>query len=326
ALSLYLVQTIEILEPGSGTWAVDVLSLVEAILEDPRAIIYRQVDKLKGELVGALKAEGVEYEERMERLEQVRPPRPNEEFIRETFAAFSAAHPWVGDEDIRPKSIAREMYERCLSFNDYVNDLGLSRSEGVLLRYLSQCYKAAVQTIPSRLWTEELDDVLAFLHGLARRTDASLLEEWELLVAGPAERGPEAPAQTERPPSVADDPRAFRARIRGEIHALLGALSRTDYEDAAGLVVQDPEDPWPSERFAGALEPYFTEHGAIDVTPKARLPHNTVIRELEHRLWEVHQKLIDPEGDEDWGLELVVDLRSPRDESGALIELRRIGV
>jgi hypothetical protein len=326
ALSLYLVQTIELLEPASETWHLDVLSLVEAILEDPKAVIYRQVDKLKGELVAQLKAEGVEYEERMERLQQVRPPQPNEEFIRETFAAFALAHPWVGEEGLRPKSIAREMYERCLGFNDYVNELGLSRSEGVLLRYLSQCYKAAVQTIPSTLWTEELDDVLSFLHGLARRTDASLLEEWELLVDGPLERGPEGAAQPDRPPSVADDPRALRARIRAEIHALLGALSRRDFEDAAGLVAPDPDDPWTPERFAAALEPYFAVHAAIDVTPKARLPHNTVIREMEHRLWEVHQKIIDPQGDEDFGLELVVDLRVPKDESGPLIALRRIGI
>ena len=323
ALSLYLVQTIELVEAEPEEAALVVLSLVEAILEDPRAVLYRQVDKLKGELVARLKAEGVEYEERMERLAEVEPPRPEESFILETFEAFAQTHPWVAEHEVRPKSVAREMYERCLEFNDYVREYGLERSEGVLLRYLSQCYKTAVQTIPPEHWTEPLADVLAFLHGLARRTDDSLLEEWELL----SERPQEAPAQDaapERPRSLADDPRAFKARVRSDVHALLGALSRRDYAAAAELVHRSEAHAWSADEIERALAPYFAEHAAIDVTPRARAAHHTVIREDAHRLFTVHHKLIDPEGDEDWGLELRVDLVEPRDERGPLIELVKV--
>jgi hypothetical protein len=326
ALSLYLVATLDFLDRETGTYALDALSLVEAILENPRAVLERQVDRIKDELIGRLKAEGVEYEERMERLRAVEHPQPMRELIEETFTAFAAMHPWVGDESVRPKSVAREMFEGYVAFNDYVNLYGLQRSEGVLLRYLSQVYKTAVQTVPPSFWTEPFEDALAYLHGLVRRVDASLVEEWQLLMDTPTGSETSAAAEPGRPPSIADDPRALRARIREELHTLVAALARRDLETAAELVRSDAESPWTKERFAEATAPYFAEHAAIDLTPRARQTANTAIREIEHRLWEVHHKIIDPEGDEDWGIEATVDLRTPCDESGPLIELRRIGV
>jgi superfamily II RNA helicase len=326
-LSLYLVEALEMIDPDPETFAIDALTLVEAILENPRAVLYRQVDKLKGELVGRLKAEGVPYEERMEQLAEVEHPQPNVELIRLSFDAFAEFHPWVDGEGIHPKSIAREMFERCVDFNDYVNEYGLARSEGVLLRYLIQAYKTALQNVPERYWDETFEDILAFLHGVVRRTDSSLLEEWETLMAGPLERtGARTPERPARPPSVADDPRAFKARVRGELHVLLGALARRDYGAACALVHRTDENEWSAERFEQALVPYFEEHATIDVTPRARLVHNTTIREEGPRAWIVQQKIIDPEGAEDWGLECLIDLTEPRDETGPLIELRRVGI
>ncbi|MBW2278392.1 MAG: DUF3516 domain-containing protein, partial [Deltaproteobacteria bacterium] len=326
-LSLYLVQALEMLDPQSETFALDALTLVESILEDPKAVLYRQVDQLKGELVGRLKSEGVPYDERMEQLEQVEHPKPNAEFVYESFAAFSEVHPWVDGESIRPKSIAREAFERLADFNDYVHHYGLHRSEGVLLRYLTQTYKTALQNVPETYWDETFEDILAFLHGVVRRTDSSLLEEWETLMEGPVRRpAEEEPSRPKRPPSVADDPRAFKARVRSELHVLLGALSRKDYEAACALLHQTEQHEWSPEAFEEALASYFEEHAAIDVTPRARQAHNTTIREDEKRVWACQQKIIDPEGDEDWGLECVVDLAEPRDESGPLIELIRIGI
>ncbi len=325
-LSLYLVATIDLLEGEPEVRALDMLTLVEAILEDPRAVLFRQVDKLKGELIGRLKAQGVEYEERMEQLEKVEHPKPNVEFIDETFTAFAGVHPWMGDEDIRPKSVAREMFENCYEFNYYINLYGLARSEGVLLRYLTQVYKAAVQTVPESFWTEEFEDILAYLHGLVRRVDSSLIEEWALLMDGPVEAAGDKAQPAERMPSVADDPRAFAARVRNELHVLLGALSRKDWEGATVLVRRDGDPAWEAADFEEALAPYFEAHGEIDLTPRARQTRNTVIRQDANRLWTVHQKIIDPEGEEDWGLECEIDLTKPYDETGPLIELKKIGI
>jgi hypothetical protein len=326
-LSLYLIESLTMLDPDSETFALDALTLVETILEDPKPVLFRQVDRLKGDLVARLKAEGVPYEERMEQLEQVEHPKPLAEFVYESFDAFAEFHPWVGGEHIRPKSVAREMFERMADFGDYVLHYGLHRSEGVLLRYLSQTYKTALQNVPESYWSESFEDILAFLHGVVRRTDSSLLEEWEALMAGPV-RGPveEEPSRPERLPSVADNPRAFKARVRGELHVLLGALSRRDYGAACGLVHQTERHAWTVESFEEALAPYFEEHASIDVTPRARLAHNTTIREDGRRVWRCSQKIVDPEGDEDWGLECVVDLSEPRDETGPLIELVRVGI
>ena len=325
ALSLFLVAALELLDPAAESFAADALSLVEAILEDPRAVIERQVDALKGELIGRLKAEGVEYDDRMERLREVEHPQPLRALLEETFAAFAIAHPWVGGEDVRPKSVAREMFELCFEFNDYVNLYGLARSEGVLLRYLSQAYKTAVQTVPPSYWTEGFEDALAYLHGLVRRVDASLVEEWSLLAGAPIEDDPRGASQDRRP-SIADDPRALRARIRNELHTLVAALARRDHAAAAGLVRRDDAAPWTAERLAVAMAPYWAEHAAIDLTPRARLSSNTIIREAEHRLFEIRHRILDPEGDDDFGLDAVVDLRAPCDESGPLIAVTRIGV
>lgn len=324
-LSLYLVETLGLLDPEASDHALDMLSLVEAILEHPRVVLYKQVDKIKGELVARLKAEGVEYAERMEKLEMVEHPKPRAEFIYETFNAFARAHPWVGGEHIRPKSVAREMFERLSSFNDYVKEYGLARSEGVLLRYLSQVYKTAVQNIPEPLWTEPFEDILAYLHDLVRTTDASLLEEWELLVAGPA--GPEQarPAPEETQVEPAPDPRALRARIRNELHMLLRALAKRDYAEACTRLHAGNDEPWTPERLEAEMSPYWEEHAAIDITPRARMGAYTVLIDEGDGRWSARQRILDPEGEEDWTIYCRVAPHGRVDTSDPVIELDRIG-
>ncbi|MBN2719090.1 MAG: DUF3516 domain-containing protein [Deltaproteobacteria bacterium] len=321
SLSLYLVQTIELLEEDDQK-SQNMLTLVEAILEDPKVVLRRQIDILKGELVGRLKAEGVAYEERMEELEKVTHPKPLETFINETFRAFSATHPWVGGDHIHPKNIAREMFENCYDFNYYVQQYGLARSEGVLLRYLSQVYKAAVQTVPVQLWTDVFEDILAFFHGLVRRVDSTLVEEWSLLMGQPVEK--DVQDSPVRAPSIADDPRAFRARVRNEMHTLLSALAKKHYEQFCELIHQTEDHSWRPEDIEKLMLPYFDEHARIDVTPAARLAHLTSIIGKGNRVWEVHQKITDPNGDQDWTIVCLVDLSSPRDESGPLVALLTI--
>ena len=181
ALGLFLLEALPELDPGDGDYALNVLSLVESILEDPRAVLRKQVDRAKGELVAQLKAEGVEYEERMERLEEVEHPKPGKEFIYATYNEFVARHPWAKEAGVRPKSVAREMVERWESFEDYVKRYGLERSEGVLLRYLSEVYKVLVQTVPPALKTDELDAAEGLLEATVRGVDSSLLDEWQRL-------------------------------------------------------------------------------------------------------------------------------------------------
>ncbi|BCX49164.1 superfamily II RNA helicase [Haloferula helveola] len=178
-LGLYLLDVLPQLDPEDGDYALNVLSLVEAILEDPRAVLRKQTDKAKGELLAQLKADGVEYEERMERLEEVEHPKPGKEFIYATYNEFVVKHPWAKEAGVRPKSVAREIVERWESFEDYVKRYGLERSEGVLLRYLSEVYKVLVQTVPPDLKNDLLDQAEELLGKTVRGVDSSLLDEWE---------------------------------------------------------------------------------------------------------------------------------------------------
>jgi hypothetical protein len=324
-LALYLIESLGLIDPVRETYALDVLTQVESILEDPDAILYRQLDRLKGEKVAELKAQGVEYDERMAELEKLEYPKPNRDFVYGTFNAFVEKHPWVGAENIRPKSIARDMVERMLTFNDYVLEYGLERIEGLLLRYLTETYKTLVQTVPERFKDEAVEDVVAYLRSVVRGVDSSLIDEWDRLrdPDAPVVPTPAAPA-TPRPRDVAADPRAFAARLRNELHLLLKALAQKDYAGALGAVFQREPD-WTPERLAGELAPYWAEHTRIDTTPLARKPHNTLIKQVAPRRWQAMQKVVDETGEVDWVVECVVDLTEGRPEDAPLLELVRVG-
>jgi superfamily II RNA helicase len=305
---------------------------VESILEDPDVVLWKQLDRARGEAVARMKAEGLEYDERMAELERVEYPKPNADFVYATFNDFAARHPWVGRENIRPKSIAREMVERCISFNDYVREYELHRSEGVLLRYLSEVYKTLVQTVPERFRGEDLEDVIAFLRATVRGVDSSLLDEWERMreagaAAPPAEAAPApVPGAPPLPRGLdpATSPRAFLARVRADLQRLLGALARRSYEEAAAAVRPRTEEPWTPRRLEEAMAPYWAEHSRIDVTPAARRPHNTFLAEVAPRRWQAVQRIVDEEGEVDWMLECAVDLSAPVDPDQPLVDLVRV--
>jgi hypothetical protein len=316
------VETVKLLDRQSESYAFDVLSLVESILENPQVVLWAQVDRLKTEKLAQLKADGVEYAERMEELDKITWPKPLGDFIYDTFNAFSAKHPWVGQENIRPKSVARDMLERFCSFDDYVRDYGLQRSEGVVLRYLSQAYKALLQTVPETLRTEEVDDLLEQLRAMLRTVDSSLLDEWESLRATdgrllPIAR-PHAPAQ---PEVLADDPRALAVRVRGEVHRLLKALATRRWDDA---LVAVKNGDWTAESLAAELAPYYAEHASIDVAPRARRPHQTLIQPAtDPGTFTVRHRILDPAGDEDWMIDAFVDARQPPTDA-PLLQLRGV--
>jgi superfamily II RNA helicase len=328
ALSLYLVEAIDGLDPQSPDYALDLVSLVESVLEDPEVILRRQVDKAKDELVAKMKAEGIDYEERMARLDEVTHPKPLADFIYATFGDFRRRHPWLGDEVIRPKSIGRDLLERYASFADYVRLYGLQRSEGVLLRYLSQLYKTLLQSVPERATTEPVVEATAVFRTLLEHTDTSLLEEWESLLhpelrAQKAEERQRARAAL-RAWELLHDPKAFAARVRAELHQLVAALARREWEDAAAAVWQVPEDPWTPERLEKAMEPVVAEYGALDFTPRARQARLTRIEQTAPRRWEVTHNLLDPRGEGSWHLRGTIDLASGRTPEGQLVRLEAV--
>jgi superfamily II RNA helicase len=331
ALSLFALSALAELDPVSPTYAVDVLSVVESILEDPDVILRRQVDRAKGRLVAELKEEGVPYEERMARLEEVTYPKPLADFLYASFNAFRTAHPWTAGSDVSPKSIGREMFETFAGFSDTVKSYGLERSEGVLLRYLSQLYRTLDQTVPEAAKTDEVWDVLGFFRTLVGETDASLLEEWERLrhpelvlvekAAPAASKKKEATWLTE----LLSNPRVFAARVRAEAQLLVRALARRDWEEASERVFADAEDLWDAPRFEAAMAPFFEEHGELLSGAEARLHHLTQLRSAGPRRWEVTHTLLDPQGDHTWAVFAEIDLMDASAPDGPILRIRRIG-
>jgi hypothetical protein len=321
ALALYLVEAVDALDPDSDAYALEVLSVLEATLENPRVVLQAQIAAAKTELMARLKAEGVPYEDRIARLEKVEHPKPESEFIYATFVLFAQSHPWVGTDAIHPKSIAREIYESHATFLEYTRTYGLARSEGVLLRYLSQVHNTLVKSVPLLARTDAVIELIAFFRTLLARVDSSLVEAWENLLRGPVAAESSEPV----PLDLAQQPRLLAARIRTELHSVVRALSVGDYEAATQSVRQDASDPWTADRFADALAPYLSEYKRVLFGPQARQAHCTRIEPQAPRRWRVYQTIVDPVGDGLWAIEGEVDLTDERDPMGPLVRVLRIG-
>ena len=313
-LSPFALAAFELLDRESPTYALDVLSVVESTLEDPRQVLAAQRSKAKGEAVAQMKADGIEYEERMELLEVVTHPKPLAEMLEAAYETYRGGHPWVADHELRPKSVARDLYERAMTFVDYVGFYGLARSEGVLLRYLADAFKALRHTVPEEARTEELTDLTEWLGELVRQVDSSLLEEWEsLLHPGEVVVPVKAPLD-DRPPPVTANARAFRVLVRNAMFRRVELAALRRWHDLGEL---DGADGWDADAWAEALEPYFTEHDDIGSGPDARGPHLLMVDAQPGR-WAVRQILDDPARDHDWGISAEVDLAAS-DEAGEAV-------
>jgi superfamily II RNA helicase len=330
ALSLWLLDTVKLIDPASSDYAADVLTLCESILENPDLILRRQLSKVKDEAMAAMKAEGVPYEERIARLEELEYPKPCREFIYNTFNAFAAAHPWVGQDNIRPKSIAREMFENFRSFADYVKDYDLHRVEGLLLRHLSSVHKVLAQTVPDAAKTEPVQEMEAWLAGVVRGTDSSLLDEWERLRDPNYQPSLETEAKPPGPPDITRNQREFTALVRTEIFKFLRPLATRAYGPALAALEADgaPPDgePWTPDSLAAALEPYFAAHERLRFDPDARNGrHTQVTRSEDGKTWRVSQVLVDPDGHNDWHAEFSVDLARAREDGRPTLRLLGVG-
>jgi superfamily II RNA helicase len=318
-LSPFALAALELLDRESPDYAMDALSVVEATLDDPRPVLYAQQNRAKGEAVAAMKAEGIEYEERMALLDDVTYPKPLDELLTGALETYRRGHPWVADARLSPKSVVRDMSERAMTFVEYVGHYQLARSEGLVLRYLADTYRALRQTVPDEAKTEELTDVEEWLGELVRQVDSSLLDEWEKLAAGEdsIEEGP--PALDRGPAGVTRNTRAFRVLVRNALfrRVELASLHRWDL-----LGELDRAAGWDAEAWRQALAPYFAEHGddvrAIGTGPEARGPRFFTVTEEPQR-WLVRQVLDDPAGDHDWAIHAEVDLAASDEEGAAVV-------
>jgi hypothetical protein len=206
-----------------------------------------------------------------------------------------------------------------------VRRYGLERSEGLLLRYLSQVHNTLVHSVPESAVTEDVFDVIGFLRALIERIDSSLVDEWESMVRPGEPREAKVAAAQPRPMDLARHPKALAARIRAEIHLLVRALAAGRWEDAAACVHQDPEDVWDAARFEAALAPFLLEYGRLVFDGRARLADQTSVRTVAQRRFEVTQKLLDPAGDGFWYVACDVDLEAEKTPEGPLLRMRRIG-
>ncbi|PWJ51806.1 Helicase conserved C-terminal domain-containing protein [Quadrisphaera granulorum] len=313
-LSTFAVAALDVLDPTSPTPALDVVSVVEATLDDPRPILLAQQFAARGEAVAAMKAEGIEYEERMELLEEITWPKPLEELLGAAFEQYRQSAPWLPEDALSPKSVVREMLEQAMTFGDLVRRYNLTRSEGAVLRYLSDAYRALRQTVPEDRRVEGFDDVIEWLGEVVRQTDSSLLDEWEALTH------PEALLDGTPPPppalrGITANVRAFTVQVRNAMWQRVDLLARRRAWDLAQLDPALDLDAWQA-----VVADYYAEHDDVGVSAASRAPALLQItHDREARLWQVRQVVDDPAGDHDWGFLATVDLEASDLEGTAVI-------
>ena len=319
-LSAYSLAVFDTLDPESPTYALDVLSVVEATLEDPRPILGAQEHLARGEAIGEMKAEGIEYDERMELLDDVTWPKPLEELLEHTYAVYRQSHPWASEDALSPKSVVRDLYERAMTFAEYVAFYGLTRSEGLVLRYLGDAFRALRQTVPERVRTDELEDIIEWLGAVVRQTDSSLLDEWEQLNDPDrlaAEAAPDVLPPT--PERITANVRAFTVLVRNAMFRRV-ELAALDRWEQLGELETEAGSTMSAQDWRDSLGEYYAVHDSIDTGPDARGPQMLIVEKGE-RSWQVQQILGDPDGDHDWRITAIVDLAASDDEGQLVLDV-----
>ncbi|WP_163544757.1 DEAD/DEAH box helicase [Occultella kanbiaonis] len=342
-LSPFALAALELLDPEDPDYAVDVVSVIEATLENPRPLLIAQEKAARGEAIGAMKADGLEYEERMAALEEITYPKPLAELLTAALAEYRTANPWVDDYELKPKSVVRDMVENAMTFSEVISRYGLARSEGVVLRYLTDAYKALRQMVPAAARTDELTEIIEWLGDAVRQVDSSLLAEWEALQSGlqnaAVALGEQTPSgidgtdadearfggdDADRP--ITANERSFRILVRNAMFRRVELAAREDYDRLAQLDAALPEDQrWSADDWADAMEEYWAEYGELGIGAAARSASMTSISPgAEH--WEVTQVLDDPEGDRDWRFRASVDLAASAELGRAVLRMVDVGM
>jgi superfamily II RNA helicase len=337
-LAHFALAAFDVLDPESETYGVDVVSIVEAVLEAPRQILMAQQHAARGVAIGEMKADGIEYDERMALLEEITWPQPLRELLEALYETYRQTHPWLPDDALGPKSVVREMWEQGMGFTDFVGRYQLARSEGLVLRYLTDAYRTLRQTVPESHRAPEVEDVIEWLGETVRQTDSSLLDEWEAL--SDPDHASSAVAHHEPPPPprpLSKQERPFTVMLRNAMWARVDAVSRDDLDGLVRLerAAADRTDP-PRQVVVGrsvwdaALEAYYAEHDRVLTDGDARGPDLLVVGEertgepvgaeegTTARLRDVRQTIHDPEDHHDWVIEAVVDCDAT-DSAGELV-------
>ncbi|TVX96401.1 DUF3516 domain-containing protein [Mycolicibacterium porcinum] len=319
-LSTFALAAVDVLDPESESYALDVVSVIEATLEDPRQILAAQLNKARGEAVAQMKADGIEYDERIELLDEVTYPKPLQELLEHTYEVYRQTNPWAADGHLSPKSVVREMWERALTFREYISVYGLTRSEGAVLRYLSDAFKALRSGVPAAARTEQLADIVEWLGELVRQVDSSLLDEWEQLTS-PDQPHDVPVAVPARPRPLTGNERAFTAMVRNALFRRVELFARARWDELGAL---DAASGWTAERWADAGEAYFDEHTEVGTGADARGPA-LLIFDRQPQVWRIRQILEDPAGDHDWGFDVEVDLAASDEEGAAVLRIVDVG-
>ncbi|HYN65244.1 MAG TPA: DUF3516 domain-containing protein [Ornithinibacter sp.] len=310
-LSAFALAVLEMLDPEAPGYALDVVSVIEATLDDPRPVLMAQRFEARGEAVGAMKADGMDYEDRMDALDDVSWPRPLAEELEAALRVYRQTHPWVDPRGLSPKSVVREMYERAMTFGEFVAHHKLFRAEGVVLRYLTDAYRALRSTVPTSARTEELDDLVEWLGEVVRHTDSSLLDEWEAL-ANPTDEVLTEGRVPSEDRALSANPRALRVMVRQSMFRRVELVSLGRFAALAALDGGLTEEEW-----ANAAAGYRAEYDDLGTGPQARGPaFFRVVEEEDH--WVVAQILDDPDGDRDWRITAELDLAAT-DDAGELV-------
>ncbi len=321
-LSPFLLASLELLDRESDTYALDLISMVEATLERPRQVLRAQEKEARSQAIAAMKADGVEYEERMERLEEVTYPKPLEDLLETAFATYCKAMPWALDYELAPKSVLRDMVETASDFKTYVQRYGLARCEGILLRYLSDAYHVLDRTIPPEFFDERLDDIVWWLGWLVRSIDSSLFDEWAGNDEGPGSADMAAPVAED---VVVVDRRGMTLFVR---NALFARVRLAALDKVGELGALDAEWGWTEARWQDVLDAFYEEHEEILIDAHARSATYLDIDETpersEHR-WHVRQIFLDSDGDLDFRIEADVDLDASQEEGEAIFDNYRVG-
>ena len=318
-LSPFLLAALELLDPESETYTYDIISMVEATLEDPRQVLRAQERKAKDAAMAAMKADGVEYEERLDRITEVTYPRPLRELLFAAFDKYCESVPWARDYYVRPKSVLRDMLESAADFKGYIQKLGIMRYEGALLRYLSEAYRALDRTLPFDKRSEEMEDIIAWLGLVVRSVDSSLVDEWE-------QAGQELDA---RPPEAKDavvhDRRGLTVLVRNALFRRVRLAAADDHE---ALGEADVDNGFSAHKWRTALDEYYDVHEDVLVDADARSMAFLAIDESDEdseHVWHVQQTFSDPDGDHDFAIRADVDLDATQEGDGVVFKDYRVG-
>lgn len=319
-LSPFLLAAPELLDPESPTYTLDLISMVEATLEDPKQILRAQERRARDAAMNAMKAEGVDFEERLDRLQDVTYPKPLEEMLDVAFATYCAQVPWANDYELSPKSVLRDMLETGCDFKSYIAQYKIARCEGILLRYLTEAYRSLDRTVPVERRTEELDDIVSLLGLVVRSVDSSLVDEW-------ANAGMEpGAAPIKRGDEVVADRRGMTLMVRNTLfqRVRLAALDRAD-------TLGDLDVDWGfgESRWARVLDAFYEAHEDLLTDADARSAAFLEIDESDEQtdhVWHVHQVFHDSDGDHDFGIMADVDLDATQDGDGIVFKNYRAGV